>query len=1317
MEFEVRVVGGLESCFVSLPLSLIQTLQSGYLPPILAIELYSGTRLWHVAWCGSASSSPSSIEIARQYADCIGLCDRTVVRVRVVSNLPKATLVTVEPLTEDDWEILELNSELAENAILEQVGIVHEQMKFPLWLHGQTVVMFHVISTFPQKPVVQLVPGTEVAVAPKRRKNSSMQSQEESHRISKAQLRVQDSDSRFIYKCEENGIKMDVMFTSGAFVHPETAKKYSLNSLQFVVISPRLPSNESKKRLHSRSKAREKDANNGNLTDKQDCHQLVVRLLLSESVTKGHIMLSQSLRLYLGAELHSWVHIKMCNISVKKDIPLVSISPYHFKMFQKNEVIENSNLENGNNLENHTRKDELQRISSNAEMGIRDWSVHEKIVAALSSGSLNDVAEETMTTTGEPHKFGYKNGLSSLLCAWFWAQLDTVVSNSEEDVSSLVIGSKTLLHLKVKNHGFPRNGKLQTSSNRFPKKGNQDEEPSVDVLYVLSLSEDSQHDKDINAYELAFDKTSSANYTLRSLDVLLGKLQLGDILFSHVAGESPRDNVVAAAFSSLDWMGAAPLDVNYIAFPDVVLLYRTSKVKALLALKGTVSLMVHRLGISALPLMIHGCLCYCWALDATLSLTPFVHAIDSSKLPLVVVNLCTPHPSYPDLLYYNLFTISTYEISLLSLLHHLGDNSFPTAQSLLMAKAWMVKRLTTLLSPSSYDLPLPGHILICGPPGSGKTLLAKVSAKYLEGCKEILAHMVFVSCSRLTLEKPPTIRQALSNYISEALDHAPSVIVLDDLDSLIAPSSDLEGSQPSSSSAALIEFLADILDEYEARLLCSPIFFCLNLMAVHDLSEALCTFLLLGNSLCQQIFNVVSCYSFMDHTFPQSLWSKAIPIDGHEKRRSLCGICPIAFIATAQSLTSFPQSLSSSGRFDFHVNLPIPAATERSAMLKHEIQKRSLQCSDDLLSDIASQCDGYDAYDLEILVDRSVHAAIGRTLSADLGSGENEKPTLVRDDFLQAMQNFLPVAMRDITKPATEGGRSGWEDVGGLNDIQNAIKEMIELPSKFPNIFAQAPLRMRSNVLLYGPPGCGKTHIVGAAAAACSLRFISVKGPELLNKYIGASEQAVRDIFSKAAAAAPCLLFFDEFDSIAPKRGHDNTGVTDRVVNQFLTELDGVEVLTGVFVFAATSRPDLLDAALLRPGRLDRLLFCDFPSQQERLDILKVLSRKLPMASDVDLEHVSHMTKGFSGADLQALLSDTQLEAVHELLDREDGGETGKMPVITGALLESIASKAKPSVSEAEKRRLYDIYSQFLDSKRSVTAQSRDAKGKRATLA
>ncbi|GER49139.1 peroxisome biogenesis protein 1 [Striga asiatica] len=899
MEFEVRVVGGIESCFVSLPLPLIQTLQSSYLPPILAVELRCDARLWQVAWCGAASSSsPYSIEIARQYADCIGLGDRTVVKVRVVSNLPKATLVTIEPLTEDDWEILELNSELAENAILKQVGIVHEEMRFPLWLHGQTVVMFHVMSTFPPKTVgittklrcyflasrkiflmelvlnrmllscilhltckkisVQLVPGTEVAVAPKRRRSPSVQCSEEDCQISKAQLRVQDADSIFSYRCEENGVTTNVMFTSGAFVHPETANKYSLSSLQFVVISPRLVLERIKKKHQSKNNGTEKEASNGDLTDNQGSHQVVVRILLSEGVAKGHIMLSESLRLYLGAELHTWVHVKRSTVSIKKEIPQVSVSPYHFKFFQKSEVSEDSGAEVSNNLENYKSKDVLQRFGPLTEMGIGDWSVHDKIVRSLSSVSFTDGGKETTTKTGNANaKVVSGTGLSPLLRLWCLAQIEIVVSNSSEAVNSLVIGSKTLLHFKIRDQRLDRHGKAKTSIKKLSRNRNQAEEPSVDILYILSLSEESQRDKDMNVYELAFENSSRKDYSSRSLDVMLRKMQLGDILFSHAKHEAPSDHVLSAAISSLDWMGTVPADVSY--------------------------------------------------------------------------------------------------------------------------------RLTALLSPygmlfSSYDIPLPGHILICGPSGSGKTLLAKVSAKSVEACEQILAHIVFVSCSKLTLEKPSTIHQALSRYISEALDHAPSLVILDDLDSLFAPSSDLEGSQPSPSSAALVEFLADILDEYEARL--------------------------------------------------------------HEKRRSFCGIGPIAFIATVQQLTSFPQSLSSSGRFDFHVNLPAPAAAERSGMLRNEIQKRSLRCPDDLLLDIASKCDGYDAYDLEILVDRTVHSAISRSLSSDLGSGRDEKPTLVKDDFLQAMQDFLPVAMRDITKPANEGGRSGWEDVGGLDDIRNSIKEV-----------------------------------------------------------------------------------------------------------------------------------------------------------------------------------------------------------------------------------------------------------------------------------
>ncbi|XP_048494013.1 peroxisomal ATPase PEX1 isoform X2 [Beta vulgaris subsp. vulgaris] len=592
------------------------------------------------------------------------------------------------------------------------------------------------------------------------------------------------------------------------------------------------------------------------------------------------------------------------------------------------------------------------------------------------------------------------------------------------------------------------------------------------------------------------------------------------------------------------------------------------------------------------------------------------------------------------------------------------DHSFnQITTSTISSLSWMgiaasdvINRLTLLLSPacgtwfSNLNLPLPGHVLVYGPPGSGKTVLASAAAKSLEENKDILIHTVFVPCSTLAVEKVTSIRNRLCDYLSDALDNAPSLVIFDDLDSIITSSSDAEGSQTSASVVALTEFITGIMDEYG------------------------------------------------------------------EKRKQSCGLGPIAFIACVRALDSIPQSLRSSGRFDFHVQLPAPSTLERLAILRHEIQKRSLHCSEDVLLDVASKCDGYDAYDLGILVDRSVHAAIGRFLPSH-EAVERRHPSLIADDFVQARQDFLPVSMRDITKSPSEGGRVGWEDIGGLNDVRNAVKEMIELPSKFPTIFGKSPLRMRTNVLLYGPPGCGKTHFVGAAAAASSLRFISVKGPELLNKYIGASEQAVRDVFSKAAAAAPCLLFFDEFDSIAPKRGHDNTGVTDRVVNQFLTELDGVEVLSGVFVFAATSRPDLLDAALLRPGRLDRLLFCDFPSLHDRLDILRVLSRKLPLGDNVDLDAIAYMTDGFSGADLQALLSDAQLAAVQELLDSGYDGKSGASPVITDQLLKSIASKAKPSVSESEKHRLYAIYHQFLDAKRSVAAQSRDAKGKRATLA
>ncbi|KAM9925546.1 hypothetical protein OXX80_010876, partial [Metschnikowia pulcherrima] len=212
---------------------------------------------------------------------------------------------------------------------------------------------------------------------------------------------------------------------------------------------------------------------------------------------------------------------------------------------------------------------------------------------------------------------------------------------------------------------------------------------------------------------------------------------------------------------------------------------------------------------------------------------------------------------------------------------------------------------------------------------------------------------------------------------------------------------------------------------------------------------------------------------------------------------------------------------------------------------------------------------------------------------------------------------------------------------------------------KYAPIFANCPLRLRSGLLLFGYPGCGKTMLASAIAGQCGLNFISVKGPEILNKYIGASEQAVRELFERAQSAKPCILFFDEFDSIAPKRGHDSTGVTDRVVNQMLTQMDGAEGLDGVYVLAATSRPDLIDSALLRPGRLDKSVFCDMPNYFDRLGILSCVCEKMNLSKDVRLEDIASQTEGYSGADLQGLGYNAYLKAVHEKLSDEEGFAAG----------------------------------------------------------
>ncbi|XP_059149882.1 peroxisomal ATPase PEX1-like [Physella acuta] len=356
----------------------------------------------------------------------------------------------------------------------------------------------------------------------------------------------------------------------------------------------------------------------------------------------------------------------------------------------------------------------------------------------------------------------------------------------------------------------------------------------------------------------------------------------------------------------------------------------------------------------------------------------------------------------------------------------------------------------------------------------------------------------------------------------------------------------------------------------------------------------------------------------------------------------------LAVIATSKSSSSLHPTLVSSRGIHYvqqTLNIPSPDRIARMEILEailHHHNSITIETTKTLdFQQLAAKMEGYVARDVESLVNMAIHAKLTRETET-----ANSKLTLTQEDFDAALLTFKPASTRNVKlhKP----GELGWDDVGGLKNVKTALVETLKWPTKYPALFNSCPLRLRSGILLYGAPGTGKTLLAGVVAKECGLNFISIKGPELLSKYIGASEQAVRDLFIRAQSVKPCILFFDEFDSIAPKRGHDSTGVTDRVVNQLLTQLDGVEGLQGIYVLGATSRPDLIDPALLRPGRLDKSMSCDLPNKDDRYEILVALTRKMSLADNVNLQEIAEISEFFTGADLKALLYNAQLKSIHE---------------------------------------------------------------------
>jgi peroxin-1 len=448
----------------------------------------------------------------------------------------------------------------------------------------------------------------------------------------------------------------------------------------------------------------------------------------------------------------------------------------------------------------------------------------------------------------------------------------------------------------------------------------------------------------------------------------------------------------------------------------------------------------------------------------------------------------------------------------------------------------------------------------------------------------------------------------------------------------------------------------------------------------------------------------------------------------------------ISVIATAPSRLKVNSSLvAPRGRHMFKTVLEIPELNkgDRLDILKSIVSQRSGVTVDSVIplnwSQIAGRTEGYVMQDLVDLTDKAIFQACRKAVSAQERT-EALNLELDTSDFEEALNNSVPLLQRGVE--FFHSSSSSWDDIGGLSDVKKILIEVLQWPSQYPEIFENAPLRVQSGLLLYGAPGTGKTLLAGAVAKECGLKFISIKGPELLSKYIGASEEAVRKTFQKAQSAKPCILFFDEFDSLAPRRGHDNTGVTDRVVNQLLTQLDGVESLRGVSVVAATSRPDLIDPALLRPGRLDRIVKCPLPDRDDRLSILRALSRRLVLSDDINFGEIADETEGFTGADLQAVLYTALLQAVEQNIALCEVGDnkvvkqepvTGDSriksekvtngPVVTQASLKTALKDTKPSLSDMEKLRYRLIYEKFERSRGGTSAEEMAALPQRATLA
>ncbi len=513
----------------------------------------------------------------------------------------------------------------------------------------------------------------------------------------------------------------------------------------------------------------------------------------------------------------------------------------------------------------------------------------------------------------------------------------------------------------------------------------------------------------------------------------------------------------------------------------------------------------------------------------------------------------------------------------------------------------------------------PKGVLLYGPPGTGKTLLAKAVAN------ESGANFFSIAGPEIMNKFYGQSEENLRNIFEEAQKDAPSIIFLDEIDS-IAPKRE------------------EVTGEVEKRVV-------------------------------SQLLSLM---------------------DGMKSRGK------VIVIAATNRENALDPALRRPGRFDREVEIGVPDVKGRKDVL--QIHTRNMPLTKDVdLDHLANITYGYVGADLEALTKEAAMSALRRELPGLSWKKEKELPQeaveklkVTKEDFDNALKMVEPSAMREVM---IEIPNVTWNDIGGLEEVKSLLKEVVEWPLEHPDAFKRMGIRPPSGILLYGPPGSGKTLLAKAVAKEAGANFISIKGPEVFTKWVGESEKKIRDIFRRAKQVAPAIVFFDEIDSIAPHRGSDTGNrARDDVVSQILTEISGLEELHNVVVIAATNRPDILDPALLRPGRFDRQILVPVPDEKTRLKIFEIYTGKMPIEKALNIKKMAKDTAGYTGADIEAICTEAGMFALRKNINTK---------IVTKADFDNALKKIGPSVDS----RLIDFYKQMVHQFKGPSAGGKKKKG------